>query len=186
MTETSVYNLYRTMEKENVLLSFKGVVTQELLFSVVRLIESRLELNNESKVVSKRLVGVLVECLQNLYFHAEDRMEEGVATKGTRSVMVLVVKENTGYFIRTGNYIQSDKVNELSNRLDGLNNMDKEELNEQFRSYLKDAVDSQESRTTGIGLIEIARKSSGNLVYDFVPVDQQTSFFCLNVQIGVE
>jgi hypothetical protein len=100
--------------------------------------------------------------------------------------MVLVVKENHGYYIRTGNYIQTDKVNELSDRLEALNSMNKEELNEHFRLHLKDSVDSHEKRSSGLGLVEIARKSTGNLVYDFVEVDQNTSFFCLNIQISGE
>ena len=31
----NIYNLYKTMEQENILLSFKGVVTSDLLTSVL-------------------------------------------------------------------------------------------------------------------------------------------------------
>ncbi|MFN5846664.1 MAG: DUF6272 family protein, partial [Flavobacteriia bacterium] len=72
MSLNNVYNLYRTMEEENVILSFKGIVTAELLTSLLNIMEVKMESMHEEPRVRKKVFNVLVECLQNLYHHVDE------------------------------------------------------------------------------------------------------------------
>ncbi len=71
MAEMDLYNIYLNMEKDNIILSFKGDITKDLLSSVYQIIEVRLENDNQDPKRKKKFFHVLVECLQNMYHHME-------------------------------------------------------------------------------------------------------------------
>ena len=65
----NIFDYYSDMEKNNILLSFKGTITDDLISAIIELIENKLELKNESSRIKKKVFNILVECLQNLYHH---------------------------------------------------------------------------------------------------------------------
>ena len=67
-----VFDLYNNMERNDILLSFKGAITSELLTSVLQIMEEKMEDLNEEPKTKKKVFNVLVECLQNLYHHIDD------------------------------------------------------------------------------------------------------------------
>lgn len=183
MSLTNVYNLYRTMEEENVILSFKGIVTAELLTSVLHIMETKMESMHETPRIKKKVFNVLVECLQNLYHHVDE--SPSPATKEhleRKSALVLIVKEKGNFLIRTGNYIDNDKAQELQKRLNIINSMDKEGLKAYYQDSLNSSMVSTKG-TAGLGMIDIARKSGNKLDFEFLKINEETSFFCLNVKI---
>lgn len=179
MSLVNVYNLYRTMEEEHVILSFKGVVNDQLLTSVLQIMEGKMELMFEPPKLRKKVINVLVECLQNIYHHAYvselDNMEKRAA--------LVMISNNKGVFrIRTGNYIENNKVEDLKLKLETINRMDKDELRRFYQDNLE-ATMMSDKRIEGFGMIDIARKSGNKLEFDFLNVNEEASFFCLNVKI---
>ena len=60
------------MERDHVLLAFKGSITSDLLTSVLQIMESKMEDLNDAPKTKRRVFNVLVECLQNLYHHIDE------------------------------------------------------------------------------------------------------------------
>ena len=50
---TTTFDLYNLMERDNVLLAFKGTVTSDLLSSVFQIMESKMEDLNDSPATKK-------------------------------------------------------------------------------------------------------------------------------------
>lgn len=183
MSLTNVYNLYRTMEEENVILSFKGIVTAELLTSVLHIMEAKMDYMHETPRIKKKVFNVLVECLQNLYHHVDENQTQTTKEQLERkSALVLIVKEPGNFLIRTGNYIENDKASELQQRLNIINSMDKEGLKVYYQNRLNDSTVSTKG-TAGLGMIDIARKSGNKLDFEILKINKESSFFCLNVKI---
>lgn len=174
-----IYDIYDKMEKNNIMLSFKGTVTSELLTSILQIMESRLDSTDDSPKIKKKVFNVLVECLQNLYHHIDEADIDGLNAK---SAIFMVGKMNDQYFIITGNFIQSENVNGLKEKLDTINAMDKEQLKDYYKAVLNNGTMSAKGGG-GLGMIDIARKSGQKLEYNFKPVDQDNSFFSLNVKV---
>ena len=84
--------------------------------------------------------------------------------------------------MRTGNYIPNDGIEVLKNRLAYVNTLDEEELRELYQQRLL-KNDFSKKGTAGLGLIDIARKSKNKLEFEFIEIDEKTSFFCLDVVI---
>lgn len=183
MALAHIFELYKTMEKDNTILSFKGVVTSELLTSVLHIMESKLDHLEESPKTKKKVYNVLVECLQNLYHHNEEiREKDGIDLVFSKSALLLISKNDSNYQVQTGNYILKDNSTQLKQKLDDINSLDKYELRALYKSILNDGELSNKG-TAGLGMIDIARKSGNKLEYDFLSIDEKFDFFCLNVKI---
>ena len=168
------------MEKENILLSFKGVVTGDLLTSVLQIMESKMTYLEESPKMKKKVFNVLVECLQNLYHHIDEETEN--KNLESKSALFVIVKEGTNFYIKTGNYIDVNSARDLKSKLDIINGMEKEELRLYYQQTLSDGALSNKG-TAGLGMIDIARKSGNKLEFEFLPINDDYLFFCLNVKI---
>ena len=64
-----IYDFYEKMEDGKIMLSFKGEITSELLTSILKILESKLDNIGDEPKLRKKVYNVLVECLQNLYHH---------------------------------------------------------------------------------------------------------------------
>lgn len=183
MSYTNTYELYKRLNDENIILSFKGVVTADLLTSVLHIMESRLSSIDESPRIKKKVFNVLVECMQNLYHHTDAKLPNAAVNETeANSALLVIVKEKDGFVIKTGNFIDNNRILELRDRLLSINKMDKVELKALYRENLSHASISSKG-TAGLGMIDIARKSGNKLDFEFLEVDKESSFFCLNVKI---
>jgi hypothetical protein len=185
MALDNIYKLYKTMERDHTMLSFKGVVTPDLLSSVLQIMESKLNHVEKSNKTKKKVYNVLVECLQNLYHHNEsmNEEEEGINLLFSKSALLMISKNDEHYEVKTGNYILRENANELKGKLDDINRLNKDELRSLYKSVLNEGELSSKG-TAGLGMIDIARKSGNKLEYSFLKVDKKYDFFCLNVKIN--
>ena len=176
-----IYGFYDKMEQNNIMLSFKGDITSELLTSILQIMEAKLDNFQEEPKVKKKVYNVLVECLQNLYHHM-DEIALGQEEK-IRSAIFMIGKINGQYNIITGNYIKNENIQSLKKLLEDINILSKEELKEYYKEVLNNGEMSMKGGG-GLGMIDIARKTGGKLNFDFTPVDNKYSFFSLNINIS--
>ena len=175
-----IYDFYDKMERNNVLLSFKGDVTSELLTSILQIMEMKLDNLQEEPKIKKKVYNVLVECLQNLYHHMDEITEHHDTI---RSAIFMVGKIDNQYNIITGNYIKNENISSLKKRIDDINALTRDELKDFYKEVLNNGEMSVKGGG-GLGMIDIARKTGQKLNYDFLPLDEQYSFFSLNIKIS--
>lgn len=171
------------MEKEDIILSFNGIVTADFLASVLHLMESKMKALDECSKRKKKVFNVLVECIQNLYHHIDDDATMNSSNgKEPRTALIMVVKLKDGFLVQTGNYIEKEIAIDLEERLIKINSLDKEQLRDYYQAVLSNGEVSDKG-TAGLGMIDIARKSGNKLEYEFLDIDEQHCFFSLNVKI---
>ncbi len=178
---SDIYGFYDKMEQNNIMLSFKGDITSELLTSILQIMEAKLDNWQEEPKVKKKVYNVLVECLQNLYHHM-DEISVGQEDK-IRSAIFMIGKIDGRYNIITGNYIKNENIKNLKKLLEDINVLTKEELKEYYKEVLNNGEMSLKGGG-GLGMIDIARKTGGKLNFDFTTVDDKYSFFSLNINIS--
>jgi hypothetical protein len=177
-----VFDIYDKMERNNILLSFKGEITSDLLTSILRIMENKMDNMQEEPKMKKKVYNVLVECLQNLYHHMDDASDE---TGKIRSAIFTIGKMDGKYSIITGNYILNENIMGLRNRLDEVNSLNKEELKEYYKKVLNNGEMSLKGGG-GLGMIDIARKTGEKLEYNFLEIDNKVSFFTLNIKVSIQ
>lgn len=177
MMENEVVNLFKTYQETseyNLLVSFKGRLSQEVLTELGSMI--RTSLSTESKI--KKIFAVFIELAQNmLHYSAERKINEEQKEAG---VGILVVRENSiGYHVASGNLVLNEKIEFLTERIQKINSMSKDELKSFYQQQLR-SERPEDSKGAGVGLIDIARKSDGPLVFRFDKLDGKLSFFTIS------
>ncbi len=182
MALTDVYNYYRRMEDEQVILSFKGEFSAELLTSILHIMESKMIELSIPMQMKKRVFNVLVECFQNLYHHIDTAPLDKTLDASKNSALVMVKYIDRKIMVLTGNYIPKESTSDLKRKLILVNELDESELRELYQQRLLNNSVSQKG-TAGLGIIDIARKSKNELGYEFIEVNDEYSFFCLSIVI---
>lgn len=179
-----VYDLFSDLERHQVLLSFKGALTPELVTALLGAVEVQMTVLEPEQRLRKRVFNVLMECLQNLYHHkaksARNGLDDGM--EGTQGVLMLA-RSDQGWQVLTGNFMAGHEVDRLKEQLERVNTLDGEQLRTFYMATLADGQYGQHGGA-GLGLIDIARKSGRKLEYGFVPYDADNAFFSLNVNVN--
>jgi transposase-like protein len=179
---SSVYELYKKSKEADIVLSFRGEVTEDFMASVFLIMESKMEGDAQQQRLRKKVNNILVECLQNLYHHMDE--SDGVdRPEDKRSAIFLVCRDHINrYSIVTGNHILNSNIDMLKKKIDQVNTMTVEELKAYYREALGNSEFSAKGGA-GLGMIEMARKSGNRLEYHFDPVNDTMSFFSLIIKI---
>lgn len=178
-----IHDFYDKMDRDNILLSFKGDITAELLTSILQIIESKMDNMQEEPKMKKKVYIVLVELLQNLYHHMDDpSLQAGSSSEASRTAIFMIGKEQNHYNVITGNYIKNDKVTGLKKKMDEINSLPPEELKEHYKKILNNGQMSDKGGG-GLGMVDIARRTGKPLYYEFTPINDGYSFFTLNIVI---
>ena len=178
----NAFELYRQLKEEEIVLAFKGAMTEDLLSSVFQMLEQKKEDDAIEARRIKKLNNILVECLQNIYHHGEDLagLEGG---DGNNSVVFLLCKNNNHkYRIITGNHMPTAAVASLKEKIDKVNGMNAEELKTYYREVLS-SNELSEKGGAGLGIIDLVRKSGNKIEYRFDTVNEQFSFFSMIVNM---
>ena len=182
MAKMDLYNIYVNMEKEDIILSFKGDITKELLSSVYQIVEARMENDNEDPKKKKKFFHVLVECLQNMYNHMES-LQGGPMEHNGSGIFMIGKGEDGGYRIITGNFVHAENAELLRERIDKINSMNPQELKAYYLEKLG-TTELSDKGGAGLGIIDIARKSGNKIDYNFQPPAENYSFFTLSATIN--
>lgn len=178
----NIFEIYKQLEERNVIISFKGVMTSEILTTTLQIMESRMDKLEERPKIRKKVFNVLVECLQNLYHHIDDDIDDKSTPQNKRNCLFMIARENAAYIITTGNYIKPEDSPILEEKLDTINGMTRDELKSYYKQVLNEGTMSDKG-TAGLGMIDIARKSGKKLEYDLIPINENLTFFSLSVRI---
>lgn len=173
---------YSRMNSGEVILAYKGSISSELITNVLEVIDAKLEDLIIRKSIKKKLYNVLVESLQNLYHHIDDLPD---ATNGKFDVhfgIFVITKEGEHYKVSTGNFIRNDKIKPLQERLERVKSMSKDELKNLYKQILNNQ-DFTKKGGVGLGLIDMAKRTGGQLDYQFREYNEDYSFFNLDIYV---
>jgi hypothetical protein len=175
-----VYEFYRSMKDHEISLVYEGEITHQITKAFTSLAEANMGKDKESTTVQRKVFHVMVECLQNISKHAED-LGDYYSNDGRGIFMVHKGKEE--YRITTGNLIDNEKVEEISSFLEKINAMTKVELDELHKTQIREGRLS-DKKGAGLGFIDMARKTGEKLEYQFLKMNEQSSFFILITRVS--
>jgi hypothetical protein len=157
---------------------YRGVFTSQVSDGLIGFASGLFDQTEINKRLRKRVVYIMVECVQNITRHQEMPEKEKAGKDG-----IFLIQSIADLFnISQGNMIRNNKIAILSGKLDDINNMSQEELKELYTTKLGES-DLSEKGGAGLGLIEIARKSGNKIHYKFSRFDDQYSWFFMDTLI---
>lgn len=177
----NIVDWYNKMNEGEVILTYKGDITADLITDVLEIFESKIDQSNENSKTRKKLYNVLVECLQNLYHHSEE-IDKNIENADGKFAVFVLSKQNDSYKISTGNFVKKDKIEVLANKIDKINALSEEEVKSLYKVILNNQ-DFTDKGGGGLGMIDMVRKTGSKLEYKFYDYANEISFFNLNINI---
>jgi hypothetical protein len=179
----NVENYFAEMMNGNTILYYKGDINSDLINKVLDNVEDKMVKGNENPKLRKKVYNVLVESLQNLYHHVDKVPEDFEDQLSDKFGILAVNKVSGGYKIVTGNFIRTDNVEKLEEKIKRINRSSHEEITELYKFILNHQRITSKGGG-GLGLVDIARKTGNKLEYIFKVYNNECSFFYLNILVN--
>lgn len=168
--------LHKMLNEENVLIIFNSYFNQDSLMNLLSIIEKQMV---EKLSLKKRIYNTMVEMFQNIIQHGDDykQTEEGKAG------LFYISENEEEYLLNTGNYIRNSKIPVLKEKLEHINSLDDDELEDFYNTRLFD-FEIDTNKEAGLGIIDIRIKTDSKLEFSFLNVDETYSFYTLRAKIS--
>jgi hypothetical protein len=177
-----IENYFKDLGRNNVILYYKGNVDSDVINHVLDTVEDKMVQVNEQSKLRKKVYNVLVETLQNLYHHVDKVPDDFEDQTSDKFGMLVVQKVDSGYKIITGNFVNTDNVEKLEEKIKRINRSSHEEIKELYKFILNHQRISAKGGG-GLGLVDIARKTGHKLEYAFKEYNDKYAFFYLNILV---
>lgn len=179
---------YKMIRENNISIIYNGPIWADGVEGIGQTLRKRLEIEDLPLPISQSVFSVFIEQMYNILHYSADKEtvfseHAGKEFEMASGVFMLGVMDKK-YFIQCGNKIKNEHMQLVKQRIDHLNTLDKTELRKYYKERIRAENDNPESKGAGIGLIEIARRASSKMEYEFTPLEDGYSFFTLFVTVG--
>lgn len=180
--ENEIYLLQKKLKQSNIEFIFSGTFSQGLIEELGSALKQRLKLQQAAKSKISSAFFTFVEQTQNIkqYEVSKENTEDFLSIAG--SGVIAISRTDSGYCINSGNTILNKDVSGLKEKLDKIISMDDMELTNYFREVSRREIDMNSGRG-GLGLIQIARKATERIEYNFEKIDDTYYYYTLTVTI---
>ncbi|MCU7835811.1 MAG: SiaB family protein kinase [gamma proteobacterium symbiont of Taylorina sp.] len=185
MKAEKMLRLRDDLQEDGILICYSGYMTESVLSSLGKTIKDKLTIEKTDKFVIRGVFSIFVEQMQNVIRYSDEmevkvsddsvlELRYGVLTVGRK---VVDGKEDV-FFVAIGNMIKQHDVERLNNSLTHIQQLDAKSLKALHKEILKGKT-PEGSKGAGVGFIDIARISKNGFDFDFIPVNNDQSFFTL-------
>ncbi len=168
-------NFHDFLNEIDARLIFKGDFSQDNILSLLEMLKHQIP----ESTVSIKINNIMIEMLQNIEKHG-DNIEEN---KNWKPGFFMINYKDGRFYLTSANYIQNEKINALEEKIISLNKMNKEDLSQIYKKKLLE-IDSITAQKSGLGFIDIRRRSNNPFNFSFVPINDKISLFIFQVIIN--
>lgn len=180
MKEFNLIEYYHRFNNDDLTLAYYGSFKDSIVEKIVDLSESFLE-KNQLGGLKKRAVFLVAECFQNVARHATDSKIKNDEGKLENAFFMRV--QDKLLYIASANPIKNDKIDFLTEKIEYLNKLSKEDLSQLYKSVLVEGNYTDKGGAS-LGLIEMARKTGDKLNFHFEPYSKDYSIFYIMLSFG--
>jgi len=171
--------LRNEFNKSNILMCFNGPCYHGIIEELGIAVRNHLEGENSSKGVLVDVFAVYIELAQNVrnYISLNKINKPEIVS----SIMTIGRNEEK-YSVSSGNIVLNKDVEKLCSRVNELNDMTYEEVKKNYRKQMRSDV-TPGALGAGLGLLDIAKRSTEKMTYTVSDFDETSKFFTLTAHI---
>jgi len=178
-----------SLKKRNINISYSGPMWEDGLKGIAEMVKSSLSSDELPSSAAKSIFSVFIEQATNMLMYSAEKEhypKHDAESSDVSTGMLVLGHKNLTYFIQTGNVVKSVNAELIKGRLDYLNTLDKKGIRQFYREQMRGENDNPESQGAGLGFIEIAKRATAPIKYDFEPLGEGLFYFTMYVEIGQE
>lgn len=170
-----VFEIKKEFNDSQILICFNGPFTHSILEEIGLAIRNHLDQQNVQRAAITDVFSVYIELTQNArHYIVRRKMPPGELS----STIVVVARDNEAHTVTSGNYIRKEDTDLLKSHIEHINTLNADELKQLYRKGLR-SERPPGATGAGVGLIDIARKSSARMQISVKSVDEHFDFFSL-------
>ncbi|MGB6949893.1 MAG: SiaB family protein kinase [Methyloceanibacter sp.] len=185
MLARELFDIRSILLQQGIIFAYSGAVTESVLSGVGEAIKQKLVIDDADTKTLRSVFAVFVEQMQNMIHYSAEKVPDSDAVSPfmeMRYGILTIGREGDDYVVHAGNLVVQSDVERLRERLTSIRSMSKEELRAVRKERLRGEPE-EGSKGAGIGLMEIARRASKPMEFDFTDVDAKHAFFTLKVSV---
>ena len=174
-----IFTYCKTLREDQVILSHSGALDGEMIDIILQLADKRLVMLKTRRGIKKKIINILVECLQNSFHYS---LENQDVEPLISSPFLVIVKEEECYMVFAGNHVTKDRAGFLKTRLDEIKSLSDTEL----REYYMKGLNKEElpvNGGAGLGLMDIARRAGRKIDFELTEIEDEYLFFALQIEV---
>lgn len=175
-----IYDLHKMMLNQQLIMVYEGEINQDVTIGLLAMTERKINSNGEALQIQRRIFNIMVECLQNISFHAA----KPVNADFNIAAIFAIGRDEKNYYIYAGNVIENTMSAPLRDKIEHINAHDRNGLKELYKKVIMEDHGYEHGKT-GLGLIDIALKSGEKLIYDFVIINEQFAFYTFQTKLNI-
>jgi len=147
------------------------------------------EIRNEQENIGirlmffKKIITITIESLENIFKYTRSFEKSGELEPAEKPYFEIEKKTDNKIAIKAGNPILNHDVENIKDRIEKIKALDADSLKELYIDTIKNGQYTQQGGA-GLGFIKIARVCENQINYNFEKIDNNLSFF--NLQINLE
>jgi anti-sigma regulatory factor (Ser/Thr protein kinase) len=180
MKVESLYDLFQNLHNDKLSFIYQGSFNDEITDRIIDISETNILNQQDETKISNKVSFLLAECFQNIIRHGEN---SAAKAKSTEAAGIFITRNiGKSYYISSANIVENKDVDGLKEKIEEINKLSQEELKRLYIDVLANREFSKKGGA-GLGLIEMARKSGQKLEFEFEPVDDEFSYFYLQIKL---
>ncbi len=173
-------SMRESYQRERVMLCFNGPISRSLIEEIGKALRNYLDTQQAAPAAAMDVFAAYIEMTQNIRHYAR---RQGYGDDQA-SATVAVAQDSEGrYQVSAGNLVETPDGQRLVATIEALAGLDKTELKVAYKRQLRQPRDEASPSGAGLGLLDIARKSSQPMRASLQPLSETQSFFSLTATI---
>ena len=168
-------NIDKEEDIQNYLFVYYGKMNLDIIVSTIKLIESKMQMDDFDKSIISKTKMICIEILQNIVKHQEKH--------NSIFPYFIVGTNDKSLKILTGNVVSKNDRDIIVEKLNHLINLDQNLIEKDYKLALKKNEISKEGNA-GLGLIDIVYRSNRNVSYKMDKIESELFTYNLNVLIN--
>lgn len=167
----------KVVQQKNILAHF-GPLSYEEIGVLLNRMTAYVDKQGMPITIKKKVYSAMVESLENIYKHQD--IISGDSEYHPKFSLLLNHKE---FSLFISNSLLNTKIKPLKEKLDRVNSLNKKGLKELYKLTILSG-DVSLKGGAGLGIINIAKVSENKISYKFETINDQYSYFTINVIIS--
>lgn len=176
METLDLFSLRTHFTRNRILLCFNGPISRSLIEEIGNALRNYLQADNALPSAAMDVFSIYIEMTQTIRHYAQSR---GYGEIESAATVVVARDAEDRYMVQAGNVVEKADGEALLARVAELASLDKVQLKAAYKTQLRQPREPGASSGAGLGLIDVARKSSLPLKASLSEIDENRAFFSL-------
>lgn len=174
-----LYDLRNEFDKSGIMTCFNGPFSHSIIEEIGKAVRNHLAAESISQDAVLDVFAVYIEMAQNVRNYLTVR---NISQTDAASSIITIAKKDSSYIVSSGNIILQEDIQSICKRIEEINDMTPEERKKQYRELLRqEAVPGVLG--AGLGLLEIAKRTSDKMRCSIRPIDESFGFITITAFI---